>query len=128
MNAHRSNAERLLNRLGRLWMGPAKTGDEGLRLALAEWRMRPELLTLRRPAGALGQLRIGRRSMKISRVNALLKKRCHGLVAPWIVNAPINAAIFQRYVETQLAPELAPGDVVFSAEADGGAIFQLFSR
>lgn len=38
--------------------------------------------------------------------------RCHGLVVPWIVNAPMNAAIFERYVETQLAPELSPGDVV----------------
>ncbi|TPJ38216.1 IS630 family transposase [Mesorhizobium sp. B2-6-5] len=38
--------------------------------------------------------------------------RCHGLVAPWIVNAPMNAAIFEHYVETQLAPELSPGDVV----------------
>ncbi|MER9008002.1 transposase [Mesorhizobium sp. M0862] len=37
--------------------------------------------------------------------------RCHGLVAPWIVNAPMNGAIFERYVETQLAPELSPGDV-----------------
>ncbi|RWP25783.1 MAG: hypothetical protein EOR01_02905 [Mesorhizobium sp.] len=37
--------------------------------------------------------------------------RCHGLVAPWIVNAPMNAAIFERYVETQLAPELSPGDL-----------------
>ncbi|WP_352633024.1 transposase [Mesorhizobium sp. M0496] len=25
---------------------------------------------------------------------------------------PMNAAIFERYVETQLAPELSPGDVV----------------
>jgi transposase len=38
--------------------------------------------------------------------------RCHGLVAPWIVNAPMNAAIFETYVETQLARELGPGDVV----------------
>jgi len=38
--------------------------------------------------------------------------RCHGLVAPWIVNAPMNGAIFEHYVETQLAPELSPGDVV----------------
>lgn len=38
--------------------------------------------------------------------------RCHGLVAPWIVNAPMNAAIFERYVETQLAPQLSPGDIV----------------
>lgn len=38
--------------------------------------------------------------------------RCHGLVAPWIVNAPMNTAIFETYIETQLIPELSPGDVV----------------
>ncbi|MET2829278.1 transposase [Mesorhizobium shangrilense] len=38
--------------------------------------------------------------------------RCHGLVALWIVNGPMNGAIFERYVETQLAPELSAGDVV----------------
>jgi len=38
--------------------------------------------------------------------------KCDGLVAPWIVNAPINRAIFDTYVETQLAPALRPGDVV----------------
>lgn len=38
--------------------------------------------------------------------------RCHGLTAPWIVNAPMNKRIFEAYVETQLAPTLSPGDVV----------------
>jgi hypothetical protein len=38
--------------------------------------------------------------------------RCHGMVAPWIVDAPMNARRFESWVETQLAPELAPGDVV----------------
>jgi transposase len=38
--------------------------------------------------------------------------KCDGLVAPWIINAPMNRAIFDAYVETQLAPELRPGDVV----------------
>ena len=38
--------------------------------------------------------------------------RCHGLVAPWIVNAPMNTAVFETYIETQLVPELSPGDVV----------------
>jgi len=38
--------------------------------------------------------------------------RCHGLVAPWIVDAPMNGAIFERYIETQLAPQLNRGDVV----------------
>ena len=38
--------------------------------------------------------------------------RCHGLTAPWIVNAPMNRQIFEAYVETQLAPALSPGDIV----------------
>ena len=38
--------------------------------------------------------------------------RCHGLVAPWIVNRPMNRRIFEIYVETQLAPTLHPGDIV----------------
>jgi transposase len=29
------------------------------------------------------------------------------MIAPWIVNAPMNMQIFEIYVETQLAPELA---------------------
>ena len=38
--------------------------------------------------------------------------RCHGLTAPWIINAPMNKQIFNLYVETQLAPTLSKGDVV----------------
>jgi transposase len=38
--------------------------------------------------------------------------KCDGLVAPWIVKAPMNRVIFDTYVETQLAPALKPGDVV----------------
>ena len=38
--------------------------------------------------------------------------RHDGLTAPWIIDAPINRAIFEAYVETQLAPTLNPGDVV----------------
>ncbi len=38
--------------------------------------------------------------------------KCDGLVAPWIVNAPMNRVIFDTYVETQLVPVLKPGDVV----------------
>ncbi|MHB0953431.1 MAG: transposase [Allorhizobium sp.] len=38
--------------------------------------------------------------------------RCHGLTAPWIVDAPMNGRIFEAWIETQLAPTLSPGDVV----------------
>ena len=38
--------------------------------------------------------------------------RCDGLIAPWVVDQPMNRQIFDTYVETQLAPTLQPGDVV----------------
>ena len=38
--------------------------------------------------------------------------RCHGLTAPWIVNAPMNGRIFETWIETQLAPTLSRGDVL----------------
>jgi transposase len=38
--------------------------------------------------------------------------KCDGLIAPWVVDAPMNRAIFDTYVETQLVPALKPGDVV----------------
>ena len=38
--------------------------------------------------------------------------RCHGLVAPWVIDGTISRAAFGRYIETQLAPTLDKGDVV----------------
>ncbi len=38
--------------------------------------------------------------------------RSHGMVAPWIVDRPMNSRIFETWVETQLAPTLSQGDVV----------------
>lgn len=38
--------------------------------------------------------------------------RCDGLTAPWIIDTPMTKAIFEVYVETQLAPTLVPGDGV----------------
>ena len=38
--------------------------------------------------------------------------RCHGLTAPFIVDAPMNSRIFEAWIEAQLAPTLSPGDVV----------------
>lgn len=34
------------------------------------------------------------------------------LVAPWIIDGAMNRAVFDHYVETQLAPTLSKGDVV----------------
>jgi transposase len=38
--------------------------------------------------------------------------RLWGLTAPWVLDGPMNGAAFNAYVETQLAPTLARGDVV----------------
>jgi len=38
--------------------------------------------------------------------------KCDGLIAPWVIDAPMNRAIFDTYVETQLVPTLNHGDVV----------------
>lgn len=38
--------------------------------------------------------------------------RCHGLTAPWVIEKAINRPAFDTWVETQLAPTLAKGDVV----------------
>ena len=38
--------------------------------------------------------------------------RHEGLTAPWVIHGAMNRAAFNVYVETQLAPTLAPGDVV----------------
>jgi len=40
--------------------------------------------------------------------------RDDGLVAPFVIDRPMNRNIFELYVETQLAPTLAPGDVVIA--------------
>lgn len=40
--------------------------------------------------------------------------RCYGLVAPWIIDGAMNKVIFEKYVETQLAPTLSKGDVVIA--------------
>jgi transposase len=38
--------------------------------------------------------------------------KCDGLVAPFVIDAPMNRVIFETWVETQLIPALKPGDVV----------------
>ena len=38
--------------------------------------------------------------------------RCDRLTAPWVIDGPMNADIFETYIETQLAPTLGEGDVV----------------
>ena len=38
--------------------------------------------------------------------------RYDGLIAPWLIDRPMNRQIFETGIETQLAPTLQPGDIV----------------
>jgi transposase len=38
--------------------------------------------------------------------------RCDGLVAPWVLDGPMNGEAFLIYVENELAPSLSDGDIV----------------
>jgi transposase len=38
--------------------------------------------------------------------------RCDGLVAPWVLDGPMNGEAFLVYVENVLAPSLSTGDIV----------------
>ena len=40
--------------------------------------------------------------------------RYDALVAPWVINGPMDGAAFEAWVETQLAPTLREGDVVIA--------------
>jgi transposase len=38
--------------------------------------------------------------------------RCEGVVAPWVIDGPINGQTFRTWVEQVLVPVLHPGDIV----------------
>ena len=38
--------------------------------------------------------------------------RADGMIAPWVLDGPINREAFETYVEKVLVPELRPGDIV----------------
>ena len=38
--------------------------------------------------------------------------RCNGLVAPWVLDGPMNGEAFLVYIEKVLAPSLSEGDIV----------------
>lgn len=38
--------------------------------------------------------------------------RHNRMIAPWVLDGPMNTAAFETYIETQLVPTLSPGDVV----------------
>ena len=38
--------------------------------------------------------------------------RCDGLMAPWVLDGPMNGDAFRVYIEQELAPTLSAGDIV----------------
>ena len=52
--------------------------------------------------------------MAIGRLTFVAGLRCGALTAPWVIDAPIDRAIFETYVRTQLVPTPHEGDIVIS--------------
>ena len=46
--------------------------------------------------------------------------RHDGIIAPWVIDGPINGESFRTYVEQVLVPELRPGDIVGALTGDAG--------
>ena len=42
--------------------------------------------------------------------------RHDGITAPWVIDGPINGAIFRAYVEEVLVPSLRPDDILASGK------------
>ena len=42
--------------------------------------------------------------------------RHDSIVAPWVIDGPINGSIFQTYVEQVLVPTLRTGDILASGQ------------
>ena len=47
------------------------------------------------------------------------------IVAPWLLNGPMNGDAFLTYIATQLAPCLTPGDIVIPRSGRGQAMDKL---
>jgi transposase len=58
------------------------------------------------------RLRVGVPHGRWKTITVVAGLRTNGLVAPFVLDGPINRAAFEAYVEKVLVPELRPGDVV----------------
>ncbi|CAN5181597.1 hypothetical protein BH10PSE7_BH10PSE7_11900 [soil metagenome] len=87
-------------------------------------QQRRRLIFIDETATTTKMTRLRGRSMRRARLNSkapfghwgtqtfVAGLKCDGLIAPWVIDAPMNRAIFDTYVETQLVPALRPGDVI----------------
>jgi transposase len=58
------------------------------------------------------RLRVGVPHGRWKTITFVAGLRTSGVVAPFVLDGPINRAAFEAYVEKVLVPELHPGDVV----------------
>ena len=58
------------------------------------------------------RLRVGVPHGRWKTITVVAGLRTSGVVAPFVLDGPINRAAFEAYVEKVLVPELRPGDVV----------------
>ena len=65
------------------------------------------------------RLRVGVPHGRWKTITVVAGLRTNGLVAPFVLDGPINRAAFEAYVEKVLVPELRPGDVVILDNLSG---------
>jgi hypothetical protein len=58
------------------------------------------------------RLRVGVPHGRWKTITVVAGLRTSGIVAPFVLDGPINRSAFETYVEKVLVPELRPGDVV----------------
>ena len=69
-------------------------------------------MTRARGRGDKGERLRSKAPLAIGRPRLSSPTGCGALTAPWVIDAPIDRAIFETYVRTQLAPTLQKGDIV----------------
>src|SRR4029434_7632038 len=70
------------------------------------------------------RLRAGVPHVRWKTITCLAGLRTSGVVAPFVLDGPINRATFEAYVEKVLVPALRPGDVVILAHPPAHTVLQ----
>lgn len=99
----------------RVWIGkrqPRMRRQPGRLVFIDETSLNTKMTRLRGRARRGRRLKASAPYGKWGTQTLIAGLRHEGLTAPWVITGAMNRTAFNIYVETQLAPTLAPGDVV----------------
>lgn len=99
----------------RVWIGkrqPRMRRQPGRLVFIDETSLNTKMTRLRGRARRGRRLKASTPYGKWGTQTLIAGLRHEGLTAPWVITGAMNRTAFNIYVETQLAPTLAPGDVV----------------